>query len=259
MTTLETPAICLKTTPYHEADRILWLYSPSQGLLRAMARGVKKSASKLSGACEMLTVNHLVLAQGKSMYTLTQYSRLNSFNRLRADLERMAFANVCTELVLRLGREADPDADAIFNAIVTAFTVLEDSATPAAVAFIVFNRTLLDIAGYSIDWVHCGSCQAALVLAAQPTVVFSLEWGGLMCDACRVAHWDAKAVPISSGTVALLQAPEILGEPRYRQKALRFLRFYWQARLEAPLRSYDFIEQLDRLTPNEGSVAETLA
>ena len=51
----QTEAIIIKRTKLGEADRILTLYTPGQGKLKAVAKGTLRTKSKLGGHVELLT------------------------------------------------------------------------------------------------------------------------------------------------------------------------------------------------------------
>src|SRR5262245_38000095 len=67
-----TPAIVLRQRKLGDADKILTLYSANKGKLEAVAKGVRRSRSKLAGHVEPLSHANFQLAQGKSLDIVTQ-------------------------------------------------------------------------------------------------------------------------------------------------------------------------------------------
>ena len=59
-------ALTLKKHPLGEADLLVTLYTPDRGKLLAMAKGARRSTSKLVGHLEPLTQVRLSLAQGRN-------------------------------------------------------------------------------------------------------------------------------------------------------------------------------------------------
>ena len=51
----QTEAIIIKKIKLGEADRILTLYTPHLGKIRAVAKGVRRPRSKMAGHLELLT------------------------------------------------------------------------------------------------------------------------------------------------------------------------------------------------------------
>jgi len=95
----QAEAIIIKKTKLGEADRILTLYTPHLGKIQAVAKGVRRPRSKLSGHLELLTYSLVSLARGKNLDTITGSQTINSFLPLKSDLELTSYALYITELV----------------------------------------------------------------------------------------------------------------------------------------------------------------
>ncbi|MDI6814588.1 MAG: DNA repair protein RecO, partial [Dehalococcoidales bacterium] len=83
----QTEAIIIKKIKLGEADRILTLYTPHLGKIRAVARGVRRPRSKLAGHLELLTHSLVSLARGRNLDTITGSQTINSFLPLKSDLQ----------------------------------------------------------------------------------------------------------------------------------------------------------------------------
>jgi DNA repair protein RecO (recombination protein O) len=103
-------AIVLRSMVYKEADRILTLFTREEGKVSAIARGVRKTTSRLRGAVQLFSHTHLVLYSGRSLDTVSQGDAEEHFSYLEQDLERFSTASYCAELVDRLtqAREQQP-------------------------------------------------------------------------------------------------------------------------------------------------------
>jgi hypothetical protein len=62
-----TDAIVLKRLNLGEADRIVTLYTPEHGKLRAIAKGARRPASRLAGHLELFSLGALQLARGREL------------------------------------------------------------------------------------------------------------------------------------------------------------------------------------------------
>jgi len=69
--TYQTEAIIIKKTKLGEADRILTFFTPDLGKIRAVAKGVRRPRSKMSGHLELLTHSLVSLARGRNLDTVT--------------------------------------------------------------------------------------------------------------------------------------------------------------------------------------------
>src|SRR5579864_2914277 len=83
-----TEAIVLKGYDYGEADRILTLLTPHLGKLSAIAKGVRRTKSRMSGHVDLFTRSSLLIARGRQLDIITQADTLENFRPVRSDLWR---------------------------------------------------------------------------------------------------------------------------------------------------------------------------
>ena len=74
-----TEAINLKSYNLNEADKIIVMYSKENGLIKGVAKGIKKPKSKLGARMDLLVANSLQLLKGRSMDTILQAQTVNAF------------------------------------------------------------------------------------------------------------------------------------------------------------------------------------
>ena len=108
MTLRRDQGIVLRGYPFGEADRIVVLISPNHGLVRAVAKGVRRTKSRFGGRLEPLTHVDLVLYQGRSLATITQVSVIEPFPRLRRDLDAVLVAGSMAEAIGKVIVEGEP-------------------------------------------------------------------------------------------------------------------------------------------------------
>ena len=73
--------VVLRTHKLGEADRIITLLTRERGLVRAVAKGVRKTSSRFGGRLEPFMHVDLQLAEGRSLDIITQVETLNPFAR----------------------------------------------------------------------------------------------------------------------------------------------------------------------------------
>lgn len=179
-------AVVLRSRVYGEADRILSLFTKEWGKISAIAKGVRKPTSRLRGAVQLFSHTHLVLYKGKTLDTITQGEAAEDFSFLQNDLERLAAASYCAELVDRLTLENQP-LPKLFWLLLRALRAL-GWGDPALVAR-VFEAQLLVILGYrpQLDsCVVCGQGRQASPHDSREQMAswFSIERGGVVCSRC---------------------------------------------------------------------------
>lgn len=87
--TYKTQGIIIKSRAFKGADRLYTIYTQDHGKVVAIARGVKKSTSKLAGHLEPLTLSNLFIAASKGIDKLAGSQTLNSYQQLKQDLEKL--------------------------------------------------------------------------------------------------------------------------------------------------------------------------
>jgi len=102
MQSFRTEAIILRRTNYGEADRILNLLTPELGKLSAIAKGVRKSRSKLAGGLELFATSEVTIIKGKSdMGTVSSARLIKFYGDILKDYDRMQLAYELVKLVNR--------------------------------------------------------------------------------------------------------------------------------------------------------------
>ena len=87
--TYTTQAINLKSYPLKESDKIVVMYSKDKGIIRAVAKGIKKPKSSLGARMEAFIANTLLLAKGRNMDVVSQAETVNAFGNTRKDLDKI--------------------------------------------------------------------------------------------------------------------------------------------------------------------------
>ncbi len=67
-----TDSVVLRRQDLGEADRIVTIFTPGYGKLRAVAKGVRKPSSRKAGHLEPLARSNLLIAKGRELDIITQ-------------------------------------------------------------------------------------------------------------------------------------------------------------------------------------------
>ncbi len=193
-----TESIVLRRQDLGETDRIISVFTPSQGKLRALAKGVRKPGSRKAGHVEPFTRNSLLVAKGRDLDIITQAETIEAYPHLRQDLDRLGQAAYVAELVDRFGLEAT-ESHALYHLTARTFERL-DGEENAAAALRYFQIRLLDLSGYRPELSRCVNCAEQ----AQPQdQYFSASEGGLLCPKCGPRNPYAR--PLSLGALKVLR------------------------------------------------------
>lgn len=162
-------------TNYGEADRIFTIITPDRGKLSAIAKGVRKAASKLAPHLEPLTIVELMFASGHSLDVITSARLKTNFDRLTRNYERLRRAFLFGEMLNRLtgNNTSAPN----YQLLGSALAALNDNLSPILVE-LFFKLRLLDQLGYRPNLEQSVSSREEIMAARSYT--FSHEGGGLV-------------------------------------------------------------------------------
>jgi DNA repair protein RecO (recombination protein O) len=182
-------AVVLRKLDYGEADRIYTLLTREHGKVGAIARGVRRSTSRLAGALELFSLVDVQLGKGRSLDVVTQAVRLPG-PRIVADVERTAHAGLIAELADRVSEERHPE-EGLFELTVMALQDLAVEPAPRR-SSAYFMAVALGLLGYAPQLQACASC--ARPLPAAPAA-FSPAAGGFLCVDCAAPGMHPVPVP----------------------------------------------------------------
>jgi DNA repair protein RecO (recombination protein O) len=191
-------AIVLRRRDIGEADRVVTVYTAEFGKRRVVARGSRRTSSRLAGHLEPFGAVRLLIARTRGLDIVSQAETIESFASLRRREETIVAAGYFAELVDELTLE-DAQQEAVYDLLFASFRLLDDGREIRLVR-LVFEMGLLRLLGYRPELHSCISCGAQIEPAANG---FSDE-GGVVCPAC--VHRRADARPVSIATLKLLRA-----------------------------------------------------
>lgn len=199
---MKADAVVLRSMRYGEADRILHLYTPNQGRVSAIAKGVRRARSRFGGRLEPFFRLRIELHEGKGeLMTVTGAQTVEGYSRLREDARAIDAAARACDAVGRLFETSEPHPG-VFNLLCRKLSLLDENPADATRASaLAFRLKLLLAAGLAPQLGSCASCGDQ-----EHLVGFSGAAGGVVCGAC-----EAGAFPL--GEQAHTFMVEALGRP----------------------------------------------
>ena len=185
-----TNAINLKSYNLSESDKIIVMYSKDKGIIRGVAKGVKKTTSKLGGRMDMLIANKLMLHKGKNLDTICQAEAINTFKNTRNDMNKLFYSIYCSEIVHNFGIENDPNSSEIYDLFYTTLQSISQSKNKVEllISVLKFQLKLMHITGYSLELENCVECGCPIY---KENIYFSAEKGGIVCPKCKIKSLHA--------------------------------------------------------------------
>ena len=235
-------AVVLRTHKLGEADRIVTLLTRSHGRVRAVARGVRKTTSRIGARLEPFSHVDVQLYEGRSLDTVTQVESIAAHGAdLSSDYPRWTAGTAMLETAERLTPEEREPAVQQYALLVSGLRslVARDHA-PGLILDSYLLRSLA-IAGWSPSFDECARCGAP-----GPHRAFSIPSGGVVCANCRP---PGSAAP-SATTIALLGAllsgdwpVADASESRDQRDASGLVAAFLQWHLERGLRSLPLVDR----------------
>ena len=253
----QTEAIIIKRTKLGEADRILTLYTPDLGKIKAVAKGTRRPKSKLGGHVELLTHSLLMLARGRNLDIITQAQAIDSFLPLKDDLERTSYGLYISELVDSFTAE-NIENRRLFSLFLDTLHQLSQTRDGEPVLR-YFELHILDHLGYRPRLQQCASCGSPLQPIAN---FFSSSQGGALCHDC--GYQEPIARPLSLTALKVLRlwqncdyatASRVRINPHLSSELEQVLREYIKYLLERQLKSTAWLDELKQETPKRQILA----
>ncbi len=242
----QTEALIIKKTKLGEADRILTLYTPHLGKIQGVAKGVRRPRSKLSGHLELLTHSQVSLARGRNLDTITGSQTINSFLKLKSDLDFTAQALYTTELVNQFTADHIENYPLFELLLKTLEMLCQGESNELILRY--FELNLLERVGYRPQLLLCVSCRLPL----KPiTNSFCPSAGGILCPSCTQSQPLTYPVSVNGLKVLrLLQDGDYSTAGRLRmnqelsRELERIMRNYLSYLLEREIKSAAWLDTL---------------
>lgn len=206
-------AIVLRTQKLGEADRIITVLTSFHGLVRAVAKGVRRTQSKFGATLEPFMVADVQFVHGRSLDIVTQAASRSTYGAMiAADYEKYTAASAMAEAAERIA-EHDADAPASgangdprrhstgsspqFDLLHGALSALARGVHTPDLVLSSYLLRALGSAGWAVTWSACAACGEPGAHTG-----FHPGTGGPVCGDCRPPGTRT----LSAGTAQLLHA-----------------------------------------------------
>ena len=169
--------IVLRTIKLGEADRIVTLLTRGQGKVRAVAKGIRKTASRFGARLEPTSHAALQCYRGRELDIITQVETIDSHRALREHYGCLTHAVSMLEAVDQVAQEREPNP-ALYRMLLGALHTLAEQ--PSPLISTAFFWKLLSLEGFHPMLHACARCGDD----TGPFSAFDLNEGGVLCDQC---------------------------------------------------------------------------
>ena len=247
-----TSAIILRRIDFGDYDVIVTILTLSQGKISMIAKYAKKSVKRFSGILELFSVIQVQghKARGKGLYVLQEATLQNPFPKIRADINKTAYASYWSELINAWLEEGVQQVQ-LYYLLHHVLVELELDRIPEDVLSVLFQIKLMSLTGLNPNLNHCSICRIKTENIKKNRIFFDLVKGGLVCDKC--ASGSFKRILLSKGTIKQLlwlAGKDLAKAKRLRfsswtlKEGLSFLEAFVPYHLEKEPRSLQFLRQI---------------
>jgi DNA repair protein RecO (recombination protein O) len=234
--------VVLRAQKLGEADRIVTLLTRGHGRVRAVAKGVRRTSSRIGARLEPFGHVDVQFYEGRSLDGVTQVETLESFGAaLVHDYARYTAGQAMLETAERLTPEEREPSVQQYLLLVGGLRALVAAEHDPSLVLDAYLVRSLSVAGWAPSFDACARCGVA-----GPHRAFHVAAGGALCAADRVPGSSAPAPE----TLALLGsllcgdwAAADASDPRHRREASGLVAAYLSWQLERGLRSLPLVER----------------
>ncbi|MEO8648066.1 MAG: DNA repair protein RecO [Acidobacteriota bacterium] len=162
MSNSESECIILKAYNLAEADRIVVFISREHGVLRGVAKGVKRLKSKFGSSLEPFSVVTMSyrLKEERELVSIEYAELMHSYFAEAAEPQFLSTFSYAGDLILQMTAPNDPSENLfrMFKACLESGAETDGSLAPLR---LYMELWLLRLSGYSPDWTSCESCRRA--------------------------------------------------------------------------------------------------
>lgn len=227
-----------------EADRIITLLTREHGVVRAVAKGVRRTRSRFGARLEPFAHVDVQLHAGRSLDIVTQVVAVDAFaTDIVSDYGRYTSACAMLETAVRLAGEERAPVPALHRLTVGALRAIADGHRPRDLVLDAYLLRAMGIAGWAPALAECARCGDP-----GPHRAFHIAAGGSICTHCRPAGATTPPLGVVDLMAALYDGDWAAAEhssPSHRSQTSGLVAAHLQWHLERQLRTLPLVERRD--------------
>lgn len=191
MPTYKLDAIILKRINFGEADRLVTAFSKEHGKVKFIAKGSRKTKSKLAGSIEPFCRCDLLLARGRNLDLLTGATVIRNYLDDDYDLNKIKFASFVAEILDKLSGDLVENVEVfeLVDSVLSSITEIDSNKLK-----VYFLSNFLSIYGVMPQLSACVKCDQKI----EGEIYFSRAAGGLLDSVCQTSYGDTYVVQPNS-------------------------------------------------------------
>lgn len=173
--------IVLRVQKLGEADRIITFVTQKHGKVRAVAKGVRRTTSRLGARVEPFAHVDVQFYTGRTLDVITQVQTIDAFGAgIVGDYQRYTAGCAVLETADRMSAEEGEPVLRLYLLVVGALRALADGERDPSLVLDAFLIRAMGFAGWAPAVNECARCNEP-----GPHRSFSVQAGGAVCPRCR--------------------------------------------------------------------------
>ncbi|MCR2820428.1 DNA repair protein RecO [Lederbergia panacisoli] len=239
--------IVIRSTDYGESNKIITIYTREAGKIAGMARGAKKTNSRLASPTQLFTYGYFMIQGNRGLGTMQQAELISSLRGIREDIFKTAYATYIVDLMDKGTGEKERNPF-LFELLLQTLQYINEDHDPDIVTNI-FEMKMLNVMGLYPEMNRCTICGSS-----EAQFGFSIKENGLICHECF--DRDPHFFPLSQNAVKLLRLfyffdihrlGSISVKPETKKELKDAIALYYDEYSGLHLKSKRFLDQLDKL------------
>ncbi len=191
--------IVIRRRDFGEADRLVTVLTDDHGKVRALAKGSRRTKSRLGGHLEPYARVRLMLARGRNLDIITSAQVLEPMTHLRREERSILYASHWSEIADQLMAESEQNRFG-YGVLVRALTSLDLGRDPVITSRIC-EWEFLAASGFQPELFQCTGCGRQIEPGGNG---IHIEAGGVVCPECHALDPLSRAV--SNDALRVLRA-----------------------------------------------------
>lgn len=184
--------IIIESKDYKDKDKLVTIYTPEKGIVRAVFRGVRGEKAKMRALKDVFTFGDFFIENTKGNNIVSQVDIIEGFYEIRSDLDKYYEACSIVDVVKKIGTEqAEPK---LFIEIIKALKFLCYSDIKQKYVLSKYLLNIFKDAGYPMNFNKCSSCGAEIT----GKKYLNFDVGEILCGNCRTYTSEEIPQPVVS-------------------------------------------------------------
>jgi DNA repair protein RecO (recombination protein O) len=177
---IKTKGLVLKEQDYLEQDTILTIFTEEKGIISCIAKGSRKSKSKLLSSTQLFSYSAFIIYfKENNLSIINDGDLLESFYDIRNNLTTISYASYLSECCRKCIQHNTKETKILYTLINVLFYLSSRPQNNYWWLILAFQLKLVTYMGYQPDFQLCHSCNSI-----SDKMFFNPENGELVCNKC---------------------------------------------------------------------------